>query len=76
VAVPVAGGAGYIGGPMVLALLDAGEQVMSSAICQNGVAWAMPSGVAFVRGDVAALDIRGTVERTSLSVAVMVAAIQ
>ena len=47
----VTGGAGYIGGHMVLALLDAGEEPVVIDNMLNGVPWAIPSGVHFVLGD-------------------------
>ena len=47
----VTGGAGYIGGHMVLALLDAGEEPVVIDNMLNGVPWAIPSGVQFVLGD-------------------------
>ena len=47
----VTGGAGYIGGHMVLALLDAGEEPVVIDNMLNGVPWAIPRGVHFVLGD-------------------------
>ena len=47
----VTGGAGYIGGHMVLALLDAGEKVVVLDDLSTGFRWAVPAGVAFIRGD-------------------------
>lgn len=47
----VTGGAGYIGGHMVLALLDAGEEPVVIDNMSNGVPWAIPDGVPFVQGD-------------------------
>jgi UDP-glucose 4-epimerase len=47
----VTGGAGYIGGHMVLALLDAGEEPVVIDNMSNGVPWAIPDGVRFVLGD-------------------------
>src|SRR5262245_53915556 len=48
----VTGGAGYIGGHMVLGLLDAGEQPIVIDNMINGVPWAIPSGVPFILGDI------------------------
>ena len=50
-AVLVTGGAGYIGGHMVLGLLDAGEEPVVIDNMSNGVPWAIPNGVRFVLGD-------------------------
>src|SRR5262245_31061998 len=47
----VTGGAGYIGGHMVLGLLDAGEKPVIIDNMSNGVPWAIPHGVPFVLGD-------------------------
>lgn len=47
----VTGGAGYIGGHMVLALLDAGEQAIVLDDLSTGFRWAVPAGVTFVQGD-------------------------
>jgi UDP-glucose 4-epimerase len=51
VSVLVTGGAGYIGGHMVLALLDAGETVVVLDDLSTGFRWAVPDGAAFVEGD-------------------------
>lgn len=50
-AVLVTGGAGYIGGHMVLALLDAGEQVVVLDDLSTGFAWAVPPAATLVIGD-------------------------
>jgi UDP-glucose 4-epimerase len=50
-AVLVTGGAGYIGGHMVLALVDAGEQVVVLDDLSTGFAWAVPSAATLVIGD-------------------------
>jgi len=47
----VTGGAGFIGGHMVLALLDAGEEVVVLDNLSTGFRWAVPAGATFVEGD-------------------------
>ncbi len=47
----VTGGAGYIGGHMVLALLDAGEKVVVVDNLSSGFRWAVPPEATFVQGD-------------------------
>lgn len=47
----VTGGAGYIGGHMVLALLDAGERVVVLDNLSTGFRWAVPPQATFVEGD-------------------------
>ncbi|HMF20589.1 MAG TPA: NAD-dependent epimerase/dehydratase family protein, partial [Pseudolabrys sp.] len=47
----VTGGAGYIGGHMVLGLLDAGEEPIVIDNMSNGFPWAIPHGVRCVVGD-------------------------
>jgi UDP-glucose 4-epimerase len=47
----VTGGAGYIGGHMVLALLDAGEDVVVLDDLSTGFRWAVPPAATFVQGD-------------------------
>lgn len=49
----VAGGAGYIGSHAVLALRDAGYQVVVIDNLTTGFAWAVPEDVQLVRGDIA-----------------------
>jgi UDP-glucose 4-epimerase len=48
----VTGGAGYIGSHMVLALLDAGEEVVALDDLSTGSAWAVAKGAEFVEGDI------------------------
>ncbi len=50
-AILVTGGAGYIGGQMVLALLDAGEEVVVLDDLSTGFAWAVPKAAELVIGD-------------------------
>jgi UDP-glucose 4-epimerase len=50
-AVLVTGGAGYIGGHMVLALLDAGEKVVVLDDLSTGFRWAVPEAAEFILGD-------------------------
>jgi len=47
----VTGGAGYIGSHMVLALLDAGEDVVVLDNLSTGFRWAVPAQAKFVEGD-------------------------
>jgi UDP-glucose 4-epimerase len=47
----VTGGAGYIGGHMVLGLLDAGEKPVVLDNLSTGFAWAVPEGVELIVGD-------------------------
>jgi len=47
----VTGGAGYIGGHMALALVDAGEKIVVIDNLSTGFAWAVPSGASLVVGD-------------------------
>ncbi len=47
----VTGGAGYIGGHMVLALIDAGEHVVVLDNLSTGFRWAVPPQATFVEGD-------------------------
>ena len=47
----VTGGAGYIGGHMVLGLIDSGEQAVVLDNLSTGYAWAVPEGVELIVGD-------------------------
>lgn len=62
-AVLVTGGAGYIGSHMVLALLDAGEEVVVLDDLSTGFDWVLPPEVALVRGDVGDAELVGRVLR-------------
>jgi UDP-glucose 4-epimerase len=53
----VTGGAGYIGGHMVLGLLDAGEKVVVVDNLSTGFAWAVPDGASLVVGDFGDSDL-------------------
>lgn len=53
----VTGGAGYIGGHMVLALLDAGHRVVVLDDLSSGFAHSVPRQAAFVTGDVGDADL-------------------
>src|SRR3712207_1375157 len=57
----VTGGAGYIGSHMVLALLDAGEDVVVLDNLSTGFSWVLPPEVRLVVGDMGDQDL---VERT------------
>jgi UDP-glucose 4-epimerase len=57
--VMVTGGAGYIGSHAVLALLDAGWQVVVIDNLTTGFDWAVPEGALLVRGDIADQDLVG-----------------
>jgi UDP-glucose 4-epimerase len=48
----VTGGAGYIGGHMVLGLLDRGEDVVVLDNLSTGFAWAVPKGAKLIVGDI------------------------
>jgi UDP-glucose 4-epimerase len=48
----VTGGAGYVGGHTVLALLDAGHEVVVLDDLSTGLRWSVPSGAKLVVGDV------------------------
>ncbi len=51
-AVLVTGGAGYIGGHMVLGLLDRGEDVVVLDNLSTGFDWAVPKGAKLIVGDI------------------------
>jgi UDP-glucose 4-epimerase len=56
-AVLVTGGAGYIGGHMALALVDAGEKLVVVDNLSTGFAWAVPPNAAFAVGDFGDSDL-------------------
>ena len=53
----VTGGAGYIGGHMVLALVDRGEQVVVLDNLSTGFDWAVPKSATLVVGDMGDPDL-------------------
>ena len=53
----VTGGAGYIGSHAVLALRDAGREVVVLDDLSTGFDWAVPPGVPLVRGDAGDMDL-------------------
>lgn len=60
----VTGGAGYIGSHMVLALVDAGQDVVVLDDLSTGYDWLLPPGVKLVVGDVADADLVARTIRT------------
>jgi UDP-glucose 4-epimerase len=60
----VTGGAGYIGGHMVLGLMDAGEKVVVLDNLSTGYAWAVPQGVELIVGDMGDADLVADVLKT------------
>lgn len=56
-AILVTGGAGYIGGHMVIELLDAGEKVVVIDDLSTGFDWAVPNGVPLIIGDCGNADL-------------------
>jgi UDP-glucose 4-epimerase len=62
-AILVTGGAGFIGSHMVLALLDAGENVVVLDNLSTGFRWAVPPSATLVVGDVGDQDLVRTVIR-------------
>jgi UDP-glucose 4-epimerase len=63
-AVLVTGGAGYIGSHMVLALLDADEEVVVLDNLSTGFDWVLPPEAELVIGDMGDQDLVGEVIRT------------
>ncbi|MDO6416507.1 UDP-glucose 4-epimerase GalE [Sphingomonas sp. BIUV-7] len=57
----VTGGAGYIGSHAVLALLDAGWDVVVLDNLTTGFRWAVPETATFVEGDVSDMELVGRV---------------
>src|SRR3712207_4406409 len=53
----VTGGAGYIGGHMVLALLDAGHKPIVFDNLSTGFRWSVPEGVPLVVGDIGDFEL-------------------
>ena len=53
----VTGGAGYIGGHMVLCLLDAGHQPIVFDNLSTGFRWSVPEGVPLVVGDIGDFEL-------------------
>jgi len=53
----VTGGAGYIGGHMVLALLDAGHRPIVFDNLSTGFRWSVPEGVPLVVGDIGDFEL-------------------
>jgi UDP-glucose 4-epimerase len=53
----VTGGAGYIGGHMVLGLMDAGVKVVVLDNLSTGFTWAVPNGIELVVGDFGDADL-------------------
>lgn len=62
-AILVTGGAGFIGSHMVLALLDAGHQVVVLDNLSTGFRWAVPAPATLVMGDVGDQELVRTVIR-------------
>ena len=60
----VTGGAGYIGGHMVLGLLDRGVTPVVIDDMSNGVPWALRPGVPFHHGDVGNYELLSHIIRT------------
>ena len=65
-AVLVTGGAGYIGSHMVLALLDANEEVVVLDNLSTGFDWALPPEAKLVVGDMGDQELVARVDRRSI----------
>ena len=66
-AVLVTGGAGYIGSHMVLALVDAGEEVVVLDNLSTGFDWAIDGRATFEPGDAGDIDrVRGLIDKYSV----------
>jgi len=59
----VTGGAGYIGGHMVLELIDSGEKAVVLDDLSTGFAWAVPEGVPLIIGDFGDMGLVDTILR-------------
>ena len=66
-AVLVTGGAGYIGGHMMLGLIDAGEDVVVLDNLSTGFAWAVPPAAKLVVGDFGDAALVARTDRASMA---------
>ena len=67
-AVLVTGGAGYIGSHMVLALLDANEEVVVLDNLSTGFDWALPPEATLVVGDMGDRELVARLDPASIGV--------